>query len=562
MRDTGGSRLSVVGLLLSLVFIGALAAAGAFVVFRAAPPVVTATNAPTTAGAEADKAVPDGLVAPAEAPRFTGLPAAYTPKDGVVEVELSEYAGYAGLIVANGGLAPDPQGYFAKKHGFQVAIKLSEEEASGRLLEGKLGATATTVDVLAVYGRQYPAQVPVQIGFSRGADGLVVRAGVRRLNDLRGRIVVAAQYNESEFLLRYLAQEAGIPVKVLADPTDTADFGAGDAIGLVYAEDAFAAGDAFLADLENPDGKLAGCVTWEPKTGEVVTAAGADAHVLVTNRNLLVVADVLVVNRGLADAHPEIVRGLVEGVLDGNDRVRRDPGPHLDVIGKAFGWSAVEARAELAKVHLSNLPENRAFLAGEVDMAGSFSGIFQSAVYAYGRDVVKDPANPTSYVDARALEAIAAEGLYAGQKAELEPVRTGATGTVETDPLLAKDIRFLFEPNSSSLDMKDPKNLTDLKSIRRLLDVSPGSTVLLRGHVDDARKAEFSAQGGEPFVRKMALKAVKLSEERAGEIERRLVEVEKADDKRLETVGVGWDEPGGTDPDANRRVEVQWFTVE
>jgi NitT/TauT family transport system substrate-binding protein len=558
VRDTGGSRSSIIGLLLSVGFIGVLLAAGAFLVFGRGADTPVVSVATDGASATAAPAATEGLVAAAEAPRFTGLPATYTPTNNVFEVELSEYAGYAGLIVANGGLAPNPESVFAKKHGFQVSIKLSEEEASGRLLEGKLAATATTVDVLAVYGRQYSAQVPVQIGFSRGADGLVVRKGIKRLNDLRGKIVVAAQYNESEFLLRYLAQEAGIPVKVLADPSEAV----GDAIGLVYAEDAFAAGDAFLADVANADGRLAGCVTWEPKTGEVVQAAAGKADVLVTNRNLLVVADVLVVNRGLAEANPALVRGLVEGILEGNDRVRRDPTASLDVIAKAFGWSPNQATAELQKVHLSNLPENRAFLDGDVDMAGSFAGIFQSAVYAYGRDVVKDPASPASYVNTAALEAIAADGLFADQRAELEPVRTGATGTVESDPLLSKDIRFLFEPNSSILDMKDPENLADLKAIRRLLDVSPGSTVLLRGHVDNARKAEFTAQGGEPFVRKMALKAVKLSEERASEIEQRLVEVEKADDKRVETVGVGWDEPGGTDPEKNRRVEVQWFTIE
>ena len=33
--------------------------------------------------------------------------AAYQPKDNTVEVELSEYAGYAGFIVANGGLSPN-----------------------------------------------------------------------------------------------------------------------------------------------------------------------------------------------------------------------------------------------------------------------------------------------------------------------------------------------------------------------------------------------------------------------------------------------------------------------
>src|SRR5438309_1426198 len=55
--------------------------------------------------------------------------AAYQPKDGVVDIELSEYPGYAGLIVANGGLEPNDQSVFAQKHGFKVRIKLSEEES-------------------------------------------------------------------------------------------------------------------------------------------------------------------------------------------------------------------------------------------------------------------------------------------------------------------------------------------------------------------------------------------------------------------------------------------------
>jgi NitT/TauT family transport system substrate-binding protein len=36
----------------------------------------------------------------------------------------------------------------------------------------------------------------------------------------------------------------------------------------------------------------------------------------------------------------------------------------------------------------------------------------------------------------------------------------------------------------------------------------------------------------------------------------------KVEASRLETVGRGWEEPAGTDQDKNRRVEVQWFTLE
>jgi NitT/TauT family transport system substrate-binding protein len=60
----------------------------------------------------------------------------------------------------------------------------------------------------------------------------------------------------------------------------------------------------------------------------------------------------------------------------------------------------------------------------------------------------------------------------------------------------------------------------------------------------------------------MALKAMELSKNRAGEIRRLLIEQKKVDPGRIEVVGRGWEEPLGTDSEQNRRVEVQWFTVE
>ena len=73
---------------------------------------------------------------------------------------------------------------------------------------------------------------------------------------------------------------------------------------------------------------------------------------------------------------------------------------------------------------------------------------------------------------------------------------------------------------------------------------------------------KFRQQGGEAFVRQMALKAMELSKSRSSEIRRVLTEQLKVAPQRLETVGRGWEEPLGTDAEQNRRVEVQWFTVE
>ncbi len=498
------------------------------------------------------------FVAPLTACPILPPPAAYVPKDNVVDIELSEYAGYAGIVAANGGLEPSENSVFFRKHGFKVRIKLSEEESWPALNAGRIGVSATTVDVITAHCRNFAITAPVQIGFSRGADGLVVRKEIRRINDLRGKTLVTAQFTEADFFIRYLTQEAGIGVNLLASPGDAP---APDKVNLLFAADAFAAGDLFLKDLQAGGSQLAGCVTWAPKTTEVVEASAGKAQLLTTNKNLLIVADILVVNKGFAAANPKIVAGLVDGVLEGNRLVRDQPAAQLDTVAKAFKWSRDQAREELTKVHLSNLPENLAFYSGTIDSAGSFSGIFSSAMLAYG-SLIDQPTDADKYMDASHLQALQTAGAYAEQRVAIAPIRSSGGGAIEGDPLLTKDIRFLFEPNSSALQMSNMENMSNLESIRRLLQVSPGSTILLRGHVDNALIDKFREQGGEGFVRQMALKAMELSKNRANEIRRVLIERLKVEPARLETIGRGWEEPAGKEAEFNRRVEVQWFTVE
>ena len=484
-------------------------------------------------------------------------PAAYELKDNTLDIELSEYAGYAGLVAANRGLAPSEESIFFKKFGFKVRITLSEEDSWSGLNSGRIGASATTADVLPLYGSQLQAVVPALIGFSRGADGIVVRSTIKTINDLRGKTLAVSQFNESDFLIRFLAQQSGLGVNLLEDINGRRDPAK---VNLVVCGDAFGAGDLFLRDVKANRARIDGCVTWEPKTTEVVDQSGGKARLLTSNRNLLIIADLLLVNKGFADKNPAILDGLVAGLLEGNNLVRTDAKSQLAVIAKAFKWTEQDAAEELQKVHLANLPENEEFFAGTIDAAGSYGYIYESAVQAYGTDFIPRPMASERFLAKRPLEAAKTSGQFAAQKAEISPIRT-AESNLET-PLLARDIRFLFQPNSSSLDMSSAKNLDDLKYMATMLQISPGSTLLLRGHVDDARVPEFQKQGGPQLVQRMAMKAVQLSKERCDAVVKALIGAQKVDPSRIETVGMGWREPLGKDMDQNRRVEVQWFTVE
>ncbi len=475
------------------------------------------------------------------------------------------------MIVANGGLAPSENSVFFKKHGFKVKLTLSEEESWSKLNSGKMAASATTADVLAVYGRQFRVVVPAQIGFSRGADGVVVRSDINRINGLKGKTLAALQFTEADFFIRYLAQEAGLGVNMLPD-LGTAP--AADKINLVYADDSPTAGDLFLRELNAGQDRLAGTVVWAPTTTQVVEQSNGKARLLTTNKNLLIVADILIVNEGFAKGNPKMVAGLVEGLLEGNRMVRDNPDPHLDTIAKAFNtgkdpvkdkddlWDRASTKQELAQVHLSNLPESLAFFTGAIDAAGSFGGIYQSAVFAYGGELIANPPDADKFLDLTHLKAVEQAGTFKNQKVAIAPITSGGSATIEDNPLLSKDIRFHFLPNSTKLDQSDAENATQLASIKDLLKVSPGSTILLRGHTDDARKPEFLKQGGEDFLRKMALKAVQLSKDRANEVKKVLVDQHQVDAARLEVAGRGWDEPLSRNSEENRRVEVQWFIVE
>src|SRR5688572_18134932 len=288
-------QFTVLGKAISFLLVIGLVALGALMLMRRG-------TAPGGDAAEEDGEEPAVSEVKVEVPRLSP-PAPFNHKDNIVPIEISEYAGYAGLIAANGGREPTENSGCFKTHGFKVKLTVSEDESWSELNEGKIAGSVTTVDVLAAYGRQLHAVGPAQIGFSRGADGVVTTTDIKRLNQLKGKTIAAAQFSEVDFFIRYLAQEAGLEINAIGSLDATPH---PERLNLVYTEDGFEAGDLFAAELKSGKNRLAGCVTWEPKVSEVVQASAGKAHVLTTNRNLLIIADVLILHRGFAEQNPKV----------------------------------------------------------------------------------------------------------------------------------------------------------------------------------------------------------------------------------------------------------------
>jgi len=551
-----------------LVTLICLTVAGGLIVFKFMPQLFSPANPPAPSAQDGQPPANDGaytsgkIVEPGEIPNI-GTAGPYKMNGDTIDVELSEWPGYAPFIVANGGLSPNAESYFFKKFGFKCKIVLSEGEAEAwqALNSGKTAVSATTVDVLALYGNQLKVEVPIQLDFSRGGDGLLVSREITSINQLRGKIVAVAQFTESEFLMRFLAQEAGLKVKLLANIADSTD---PDSVNLLLAASAFDAADIFVDSVTRGDKLISGAMTWSPKTVEIPADLPDKVRLLATNRNMLVVADILLINAGFAKEKPNIVRGLVEGILNGVEMINRDPQNTLPIAAKAMNMTNEDLKQAIQEVHLSNHVENLQFFSTEAGQTGNFNELYYTAVYAYGKNIIPNPIAPEKLVNRAHLEAIAQEGLFAGQTAALGPIKSAEkTEILERNPLLTKQIRFLFQPNSAELDLADSGNQQALADLTNLLKIMPGSYILLRGHLDNTKVPEFQAKG-EAYYRKMSVRAVEQSKLRAESVKAAMLKnTPGLDAARLDTEGRGWDEPlPGAKPDDNRRVEVQLFTLE
>jgi NitT/TauT family transport system substrate-binding protein len=504
------------------------------------------------------------LVAPSQVPRLTN-PATYHPDGDTITVEISQYAGYAGLVLANGGLDATENSFFYKNYHFKVKFTLSEEESWPALNSGKMAASATTVDVLAAYGKQFNVIVPALISFSRGSDGVVLQSDIKEIRDLVGKTVVVSKFTESDFFMRYLADKNGIDINMRKDLRDPP---APDKLNLVFAARVDDTTNVFEASLRRGRSELAGCVGWTPMTTNLVQKSKGKAYIKTTNRNQLIVADILVVNRGFAQEHPEMVKALVHGLLEGNrlvDEVKRDSarGAELDLLAKAFTTDPKDAydrdsmREELGKVDLSNYPLNKAFFDDKMPLGGSYDGIYQEAVRCYGKALIDADTAASGFVDTKYLDEISQIPPFPSQKFSIAPI----PGPIPNNRagVVRQNIRFVFGRNEyKQIDPNSGENRSNLEFISNFVRVSPGSLLKLTGHVDDSN----AKTQGKEWTKKYAPLAIDESLKRADTIKKVLVENYNLDPTQIETDGKGWNESLGSDPEQNRRVEVQIFSLE
>jgi NitT/TauT family transport system substrate-binding protein len=487
-------------------------------------------------------------------------------KDGklVVEFPINIWPGWAPIIVANAGLEPNDQSLFAKKYGFYVRLSIVDDPVKARDLfaSGQSHILWGTLDMIALFAPELVKDsrtVPVvcqQVDWSSGGDGIVARGEIRTINDLRNtggkrKKVVLAQNSPSHYLIMSLLIDAGI------DPND---------LEFKWAADAPSAAKIFVQD-QSYDA----FVGWSPDIYTITDKVKGTRLVVTTATANHLIADVWAVRNDFYRDHPEVVSGLVRGIFEGMDLVRRDPKNAARALSMAYKVPEEDAIKMIGKdggitegdAHLTNYRENSKFFLDPFNPA-NFEVVWNSASTIYkSLGTIANPV-PASKVKASAVLSALSESYKDVRDLSQPTFKPEALLKMSAEAgagqVLTKAVMISFEPNKSVLNPEyDTTIPATLEEIGKLAGRFGNAYIIIEGNTDASRKGIVPAD----LVRR-------LSYDRADSVRKSIMEKYQFDPNKFKVVGNGWDNPlpNCTDPSnaehnkKNRRVEVKVFPLE
>lgn len=514
-----------------------------------------------------------------EAPDYTGVttvkeyayvPAARLPqvKPGAVsgykwdaanktfKFPINVWIGWLPIIAANHGTKPNEESVFFKKYGFKVELVLVDDPVVCRdgYAAGDYPVLWGTLDMMVLFSESLmkdsrtAPRIFQQIDWSNGGDGIVVRDAIKTVKDLKGKTIVYAQNSPSQYYINALLLYGGL------SPSDVVS---------KYTNTAFEASAAFVNDP-----KIDACVSWAPDIYNIPERVKG-THLLSTTADAnKLIADVWAVRADFAKDHPEIVKGLVEGIFHGMKIARDDQANAFKWMADLYGMTAEDVSKMQYDAHVTNFAENWQFFKNQNNPT-NFEATWNSVKYVYRKlGIVDNPANFDQVMDFSVLDQINAAKTFDKDvdeyKSAFAPrVSTGGGGAEAT--ILTNTIRINFFPNSDNLYEKardeygnviedklyDPLVDETLKKVSELSGKFAAAYVKIVGHTDSSMKGKVDAGMVKDLSRRRA-EAVKAA------LVKKYKDIFPAEKFVVE--GAGWDQPADPehpfDQSKNRRVEI------
>ena len=256
-----------------------------------------------------------------------------------VAIGISGWTGFAPLTLAK------EAGIFAK-NGLDVTIKKIPQASRHLAIQsGDVQCAATTVETWIVWNANGVATTQLfQLDKSYGADGMVVRNGIARIADLKGKTVAASAPGTAPyFTLAWMLKKNGLTVKDVR----------------VATLEPGPAAQAFIA------GQNDAAMTYEPYLSSVREKPEA-GKIIATTLDYPMVMDTFGCTPKFISEQPRLVQGMVNAYFDAVEQVRANPRPSFEVMGSAVKQTGEQFEKSQAYLRWQDRAANQKFFAGDI----------------------------------------------------------------------------------------------------------------------------------------------------------------------------------------------------
>ena len=255
-------------------------------------------------------------------------------------IAISGWTGFAPLTLAK------EAGLF-KKQGLDVTIKkIPQKDRHLAIASGDVQCAATTVETWIVWNANGVATTQIfQLDKSYGADGMVVKPGIAKIADLKGKTVAASAPGTAPyFTLAWMLKKNGLTLK---DVT-------------VVNLEPQAAANAFIAGAAQVDAGM----TYEPYLS-AVRAKPEAGKIIATTLDYPMVMDTFGCTPKFLADNPKAAQGLADGYFAALDMIKADPKKSFEIMGADVKQSAEAFEGSQKYLRWQDKAANQKFFAGE-----------------------------------------------------------------------------------------------------------------------------------------------------------------------------------------------------
>jgi NitT/TauT family transport system substrate-binding protein len=257
-----------------------------------------------------------------------------------VAIGISGWTGFAPLTLAR------EAGLF-KKHGLDVTIKkIPQKDRHLVLASGDIQCAATTVETWVVWNANGVAATQIfQLDKSYGADGMVVKPGIAKISDLKGKTVAASAPGTAPyFTLAWMLKKNGLSIKDVK----------------VVNLEPQAAANAFIAGNADLDAGM----TYEPYLS-TVRAKPEAGKIIATTLDYPMVMDTFGCTPKFIAENPKAAKAFADAYFDAVELIKTDPKKSFEIMGADVKQSGEQFEGSQKYLRWQDRAANQKFFAGE-----------------------------------------------------------------------------------------------------------------------------------------------------------------------------------------------------